>query len=55
MTENVVKISGQDAISYKKNPRDKETVDVTYAEAGIISGDMGTELISMGPGTNMLR
>ena len=49
MTENVAKkYPDRIAISYKKNPRDKETVDVTYAEARDYIRDMGTELISMG-------
>lgn len=49
MTENVAKkYPNRVAISYKKNPRDKETVDVTYAEARDYIRDMGTELIHMG-------
>jgi long-chain acyl-CoA synthetase len=49
MTENVAKkYPDRIAISYKKNPNDKETVDVTYAEARDYIRNMGTELISMG-------
>lgn len=49
MTENVAKkYPNRVAISYKKNPKDKETVDVTYAEARDYIRDMGTELINMG-------
>lgn len=49
MTENVAKkYPDRVAISYKKNARDKETVDVTYAQAREYIRDMGTELINMG-------
>lgn len=49
MTENVAKkYPDRIAISYKKNPRDKETVDVTYSEARDYIRNMGTGLISMG-------
>lgn len=49
MTENVAKkYPDRVAISYKKHPRDRETVDVTYAEARDYIRDMGTELIHMG-------
>ena len=49
MTENVAKkYPDRVAISYKKNPRDKETVDVTYREARDYIRNMGTELINMG-------
>jgi len=49
MTENVAKkYPDRVAISYKKNPKDKETVNVTYAEARDYIRNMGTELISMG-------
>ena len=49
MTENVAKkYPDRVAISYKKNPHDKETVDVTYVQARDHIRDMGTELISMG-------
>lgn len=49
MTENVAKkYPDRVAISYKRNPRDKETVNVTYAEARDYIRDMGTEFINMG-------
>lgn len=49
MTENVAKkYPDRIAISYKKNPKDKETVDVTFAEARDYIRDMGTGLINMG-------
>lgn len=49
MTENVArKYPDRIAISYKKNTRDKDTVDVTYLEARDYIRNMGTELISMG-------
>ena len=49
MTENVAKkYPDRIAISYKNNPHDKETVDVTYVQARDHIRDMGTELISMG-------
>ncbi len=49
MTENVArKYPDRIAISYKKNPRDKDTVNVTYQKARDYIRNMGTELISMG-------
>ncbi len=49
MTENVAKkYPDRIAISYRKNSKDKETVDVTYAQARDYIRNMGTELISMG-------
>ena len=49
MTENVAqKYPDRIAISYKKNPKDIETVDVTYVDARNYIRNMGTELISMG-------
>ena len=49
MTENVAKkYPNRVAISYKKNPRDKDTVDITYLEARDYIRNMGTELIAMG-------
>ncbi len=36
------------AISYKKNPRDTETVSVTYSEARDNIRDLGTEAIALG-------
>jgi len=49
MTENVAKkYPDRVAISYKKNPKDKETVKVTYKETRDYIRNMGTELISMG-------
>jgi len=49
MTENVAKkYPDRIAISYKRSPRDKETVNVTYVEARNYIRNMGTELISMG-------
>lgn len=49
MTENVAKkYPDRSAISYKKDPRDRETVHVTFAQARDYIRNMGTELISMG-------
>ncbi len=49
MTENVAKkYPNRTAISYKKNPKDREAIKVTYAEARDYIRNMGTELISMG-------
>jgi long-chain acyl-CoA synthetase len=49
MTENVAKkYPNRIAISYKKNPKDKDTVKATYLEARDYIRNMGTELISMG-------
>jgi len=49
MTENVAKkYPDRIAISYKKDPRDAETVNVTYSEARDFIRNMGTELISLG-------
>jgi len=49
MTENVAKkYPNRTAISYKRNPKDTETVKVTYAQARDHIRDMGTELISLG-------
>ncbi len=49
MTENVAKkYPDRVAISYKHNPKDAETVKVTYAQARDHIRDMGTELISLG-------
>ncbi len=49
MTENAAKkYPDRIAISYKKNPKDKETVKVTYTEARDYIRHMGTELIHMG-------
>ena len=49
MTENVAKkYPDRVAVSYKKNPKDKETVKVTYKEARNYIRNMGTGLISMG-------
>jgi long-chain acyl-CoA synthetase len=49
MTENVAKkYPNRIAISYKKNPKDKDTEKVTYLEARDYIRNMGTELISMG-------
>ena len=49
MTENVAKkYPERIAISYKKDPHDTETVNVTYSEARDFIRNMGTELISMG-------
>lgn len=49
MTENVAKkFPDRVAISYKNNPKDSETIKVTYLEARDYIRDMGTELISMG-------
>ncbi len=49
MTENVAKkYPDRIAFSYKKSPKDKDTVKVTYAEARDYIRHMGTELIHMG-------
>ncbi len=49
MTENVAKkYPDRIAISYKRDPHDKKTVDVTYREARDRIRDMGTGLIAMG-------
>ncbi|NLX65008.1 MAG: AMP-binding protein [Clostridiaceae bacterium] len=49
MIENVTKkYPDRVAISYKKNPHDTETVNVTYSEARDFIRDLGTELISLG-------
>lgn len=49
MVENVAKkYPGRTAISYKKDPHDTQTVDVTYAEARDCIRNLGTELISLG-------
>jgi len=49
MVENVAKkYPDRVAISYKKDPRDTETVKVTYSEARDFIRNMGTELISLG-------
>lgn len=49
MTENVAKkYPNRVAISYKHNPKDTETVKVTYTQARDHIRDMGTELISLG-------
>lgn len=49
MTENVAKkYPDRVAISYKKNPHDTKTIDVTYIEARDHIRHMGTELIHMG-------
>ncbi|MGE5613847.1 MAG: AMP-dependent synthetase/ligase [Bacillota bacterium] len=49
MVENAAKkFPGRVAISFKRNPNDKETINVTYAEARDYIRNMGTELISMG-------
>jgi long-chain acyl-CoA synthetase len=49
MTENVAKkYPDRVAISYKKNPKDRDTVKVTYKEARDYIRNMGTELIRMG-------
>jgi long-chain acyl-CoA synthetase len=49
MTENVAeKYPGKTAFSFKRNPKDKETVKVTYAETRDYIRHMGTELIHMG-------
>lgn len=49
MTENVAKkYPNRIAISYKNDPRDKETVCVTYSQARDYIRDMGTGLISLG-------
>ncbi len=49
MTENVAKkYPNRIAFSYKKNPHDEETINVTFAEVRDYVRNMGTELISMG-------
>jgi long-chain acyl-CoA synthetase len=49
MTENVAKkYPDRVALSYKNNPHDSKTVDVTYSEARDYIRNMGTELIAMG-------
>jgi long-chain acyl-CoA synthetase len=49
MTENVAKkFPDRVAISYKNNPKDAETIKVTYLEARDRIRNMGTGLISMG-------
>ncbi|NTV90527.1 MAG: AMP-binding protein, partial [Clostridiales bacterium] len=49
MTENVArKYPDRIAISWKKNPRDKDTAHLTYTEARDYIRNMGTELVSMG-------
>jgi long-chain acyl-CoA synthetase len=49
MTENVAeKYPDRTAFSYKENPKDKETVRMTFAEARDYIRHMGTELIHMG-------
>ncbi len=49
MTENVAKkYPDRVAISYKKSPKDSDTVKVTYTEARDYIRHMGTELIHMG-------
>lgn len=49
MTENVAKkYPNRIAFSWKKDPRDKETVEATFAQARDYIRNMGTELISMG-------
>jgi len=49
MTENVArKYPDKIAISYKRDPHDHETVDVTYTEARDYIRNIGTELIAMG-------
>jgi len=49
MTENVAKkYPDRVAISFKRNPKDTETVKVTYAQARDYIRNMGTELISLG-------
>lgn len=49
MTESVAKkYPDRIALSYKKDPKDTKTVDLTYSEARDYIRNMGTELISMG-------
>ncbi len=49
MTENVAKkYPDRVAISYKKDPRDKETIRVTYSQARDYIRDLGTGLIALG-------
>lgn len=49
MTENAAKkFPDRVAISYKNNPKDSETIKVTYPQARDCIRNMGTELISMG-------
>lgn len=49
MTENVAaKFPDRIAVSYKQNPNDQETVDITYAQAREYIRNLGTGLISIG-------
>lgn len=49
MTENVAKkYPDRIAFSFKKNPQDTDTINVTYPEARDYIRNMGTELIAMG-------
>ncbi|MBQ9079677.1 MAG: AMP-binding protein [Clostridia bacterium] len=49
MTENVAKkYPDRYAVSYKKNPHDKEVVHVTYADARDYIRDLGTACIELG-------
>ena len=49
MTENVArKYPDRIAISFKRNPQEKEVTNVTYAEARDFIRDLGTGLISLG-------
>ncbi|NLC69012.1 MAG: acyl--CoA ligase, partial [Clostridiaceae bacterium] len=49
MAENAAKkYPGRIAFSFKRNPSDKETINVTFAEARDYIRDMGTGLISLG-------
>ena len=49
MTENVAKkYPDRVAISYKENPRDSETIKVTYSQARDYIRDIGTGMISLG-------
>jgi len=49
MTENVAKkYPNRIAFSFKKNPHDKEAINVTFAEVRDYVRDMGTGLISLG-------
>ena len=49
MVENAAeKFPDRTAFSYKKRPKDKDTVKVTYAETREYIRHMGTELIHMG-------
>ncbi|MFA7205983.1 MAG: hypothetical protein WC102_06575, partial [Saccharofermentanales bacterium] len=48
MTENVAKkYPDRVAISYKENPRDSETIKVTYSQARDYIRDIGTGMISI--------